>query len=591
MPGNLNLPTDTVNVMSGIPLDDEARRRLQIVVDEYNLFQLFESQLPLFLEETRKRVQLDSVLPLFLEETRKRAQLDSVLSIFMEEVREGAQLIFDEEKALQSLVKDWSRILEEESERHFYETPDTNSLENLVKHEANIRKLIINRMMVAVCNSKHSLRSSIIHKVNGQFALKSQDLSCDASVSFNNDQSLLAEQVFEMPNLDNDLFDNADAHRVMGRDVLENQALSYTASVSFNNDQGLLAEQVFEMHRLDNDIFDILGAMKAIFMAEVAELNRQLKEARTAKLLLKQPDAETQTDPIPVLNDSLSPSEMSRSLSNGPSTQECDFNPVPRLPTIGSDSALSSSSYKIFAYMSDMRLLQSTSLVTINIPETELSPPNLKKMRESSLLVKSPSGHLYSLSEGRDGQKPKAEMTEEQAKPDPNDSSEQSHLRLAQTIINMIDNVLSRSDVIDVKTSNPFVAAIASEYISYIKSRTKDVITSEKIICSMPSPTADDNAKKVFAGIRLELEKLNYPEKNPALHYRPLFEQLKHSERGHIVDVNLSSSDRLLETSKYVEKNSALNYRPPFEQLKLSEKVPIVDVNLSLSDRSLCVRC
>lgn len=443
----------------------------------------------------------------------------TISELLLDEGRKRAQITIDEENELQVAEDELSAFLEEVSERRFFMVPATNSLVNLEKHEANIRELIINRMRTVFADIKHPLSSCVAHNAGGQSTfLREQQLASDSE--------------------DGEV-----------------------------DDQLRVELQVGEMRILDNELFDILGDMKTIYMAdvadcrtEVAQLKSQLTEARSVKPLPGKSDAATHTDLF--FDDRFSHSESrSRSLSNR---------------TVASNL----SGYKIFAYRSDKTLNQTTSLVTMNVPEIELTFEDLKQMRETSLLVKSPAGHLYRFSEGRDGQEPRAEMTEAQAKPDPNDSLDQSNLRLAQTIINMIDNVLSRSDVIDVNTSNPFVAAIAREYISHIKNKKENVIISDKIICSTSCPTADDHAKKIFNDIKL----VNV-NNNPALSYRPVFEQLKLNEEKYIVDENLRFSEPLLEeTSRYVEMETS-SRTTPYRRLPLRslEEESIVDERFSLN--------
>ncbi|WP_035918708.1 hypothetical protein, partial [Legionella fairfieldensis] len=113
-------------------------------------------------------------------------------------------------------------------------------------------------------------------------------------------------------------------------------------------------------------------------------------------------------------------------------------------------------------------------LITINFPEQQLTEDEVQQfVTKEGLNVKAPSsGHRYSFS--YEDKIPKAVLTEEGARPTPEDGGDEIKYknRLAATVINMIDNVLSRSTELKVDTQEPFIAEIARQYVSYLKDTT-----------------------------------------------------------------------------------------------------------------------
>lgn len=288
---------------------------------------------------------------------------------------------------------------------------------------------------------------------------------------------------------------------------------------SYNDDYNRCLNSRSKLLSMIDELYTLLAKQKKFFEKNYIELQRQLLES-----------SKTRIEPVQGILGEFTGKNSSRSSSVG----SCTLNDR-------STSKNSLSQYKIFAYLAERA--QSSMPLDTHFPETELTDDQLKKMRENYLLVESPSGHFYSLSEGVDGLSPKAVLTAEQAKPDPNESRDKGNYRLAWTIMNMIDNILSRSDVVDVKTDNPFVATIAHEYIEYIKSHKRDLILSSHVSCAdrhSSEMASSKEAKEIFKNIEIELENLKAISSNPALQYRHEYECLRNAQSAEELDENIS---------------------------------------------------
>jgi chromosome segregation ATPase/serine/threonine protein kinase len=107
-------------------------------------------------------------------------------------------------------------------------------------------------------------------------------------------------------------------------------------------------------------------------------------------------------------------------------------------------------------------------LITINFQERQLNIDEAKKLTSrTGLNVKSPSGQNYSLNYNE--KIPQALLTQQGALKTNDETDEQYQQRLAITIINMIDNVLSKGVTASVYTENPFIAKIAELYLNHLK--------------------------------------------------------------------------------------------------------------------------
>ncbi len=128
-------------------------------------------------------------------------------------------------------------------------------------------------------------------------------------------------------------------------------------------------------------------------------------------------------------------------------------------------------------------------LPLINAVKTELTPREVEKfLTEDGLPVISPSGQTYALSCVNNV--PKAVLMQ----------ADVDHYTLAVTIINMIDNVLSKGNVVKVNTPDPFIAEIARLYIDHLKENTEITITSSNVMC--PKAVTPDIAKDALTQFR-----------------------------------------------------------------------------------------
>ena len=128
-------------------------------------------------------------------------------------------------------------------------------------------------------------------------------------------------------------------------------------------------------------------------------------------------------------------------------------------------------------------------LPLINAVKTELTPREAEKfLTEDGLPVISPSGQTYALSCVNNV--PKAVLMQ----------ADVDHYTLAVTIINMIDNVLSKGNVVKVNTPDPFIAEIARLYIDHLNVNTEITITSSNVMC--PKAVTPDIAKDALTQFR-----------------------------------------------------------------------------------------
>lgn len=146
-----------------------------------------------------------------------------------------------------------------------------------------------------------------------------------------------------------------------------------------------------------------------------------------------------------------------------------------------------------------------SSVIAINYSYMELNEPQLSEIKSKGLSVCSPSGQRYNLSVTETGQI-KAVMTRSDTEPFPAENDSQHKQRVAVTIMNMIDNVLAQSDDIDIKTDNPFIAAIADEYIQHLRKNE----SMKNIVYTLKSSTQDPKMKtqaiKIFQLIRPQVD-------------------------------------------------------------------------------------
>jgi chromosome segregation ATPase len=126
--------------------------------------------------------------------------------------------------------------------------------------------------------------------------------------------------------------------------------------------------------------------------------------------------------------------------------------------------------------------------------ETAFFPKELNEFNEGKpMTVKSPSGHTYEFR--REGDTPKAVLKNDGIiKIENNKTREQQ--RLALTIINMIENVRSKSIVVNVDTKDPFIAEIAKRYLKYLDG--KGLKTAQHVTVVPDEDNKVNDAEEIF---------------------------------------------------------------------------------------------
>jgi hypothetical protein len=123
-------------------------------------------------------------------------------------------------------------------------------------------------------------------------------------------------------------------------------------------------------------------------------------------------------------------------------------------------------------------------LIAINYTEQKLTVEQVKELQsDTGLKVEAPSSkqNYYLYHKGNEA--PKAILKGADAAGDPND--EKHLMRTAATMMNMIDNIAAKGGIVHVKTKDPFLARIASQYIQYLKEE-KGVQFAETSVNSKP---------------------------------------------------------------------------------------------------------
>uniref|UniRef100_UPI0013EF7F01 hypothetical protein n=1 Tax=Legionella yabuuchiae TaxID=376727 RepID=UPI0013EF7F01 len=145
------------------------------------------------------------------------------------------------------------------------------------------------------------------------------------------------------------------------------------------------------------------------------------------------------------------------------------------------DSESPASTHKIFALLNrNGNALQSRSnkdlfeeiegeqVIRINFPDaTILTEKEAREFLGTGTEVKSPANHTYTL--GMKDGKPWASLAKKEVAIKEDESEEQSRQRLAVTVMNMVENILSKGTVINIKTNDPFIAKVADQYINHLK--------------------------------------------------------------------------------------------------------------------------
>ena len=109
--------------------------------------------------------------------------------------------------------------------------------------------------------------------------------------------------------------------------------------------------------------------------------------------------------------------------------------------------------------------------IALNMTATELTSLAIEKFKKGAIPVVSPSGQKYSFSAESDIPKAVLTAADTNTKVESDDTDEHHHQRLAVTVVNMIQNVLSKSESITIDTPDPFVATVAKAYIDHLNRR------------------------------------------------------------------------------------------------------------------------
>ncbi|WP_188668265.1 hypothetical protein, partial [Legionella impletisoli] len=145
------------------------------------------------------------------------------------------------------------------------------------------------------------------------------------------------------------------------------------------------------------------------------------------------------------------------------------------------DSESPTSTHKIFALLnrkgsasqnlSNKDLFEQINgdyLIRINFPEAKtLTEEEAREFLATGTKVTSPANHTYTL--GIKEGKPWASLAKKDVPVEQDETTEQRQQRLALTVMNMVENILSKGTVINIKTKDPFIAKVADQYINHLK--------------------------------------------------------------------------------------------------------------------------
>ena len=118
--------------------------------------------------------------------------------------------------------------------------------------------------------------------------------------------------------------------------------------------------------------------------------------------------------------------------------------------------------------------------------DNDFSVPDLiEKIRKTGIDITSPSKQKFKFQMDETG--PKAVLTADSVKNITGDVEEKYNMKIAATVMNMIDNVLANSDHLHIKTKDPFIAAVANAYIQQLKKNPNFKHITDQI--ETPDPT------------------------------------------------------------------------------------------------------
>lgn len=114
-------------------------------------------------------------------------------------------------------------------------------------------------------------------------------------------------------------------------------------------------------------------------------------------------------------------------------------------------------------------------LISINYPTTKLTEQQREALAsEHGLTVTSPAGIQYQLI-NQPEQSPQAYLKQKEVQQKNDESDDIFRQRIAVTIINMIDNIVTCSKRCSVTTYDPFIAEIATLYLDLLKKQDKEL--------------------------------------------------------------------------------------------------------------------
>ena len=155
-----------------------------------------------------------------------------------------------------------------------------------------------------------------------------------------------------------------------------------------------------------------------------------------------------------------------------------------------------------------------------NFPESKkLNESQLKCLHDpkEGLTVTSPAGLDYSLSVDEDGI-PRAVLKEDKIFED--DSDEEKRKRQAVTVMNMIDNVLSHSTIVNIKTSDLYLHTIANKYIEHLNKELSLRIPVSSTDTSSSDPDAIEFFNSLKNGMLAKANLEKAPWYDHALNFR-----------------------------------------------------------------------
>lgn len=146
-------------------------------------------------------------------------------------------------------------------------------------------------------------------------------------------------------------------------------------------------------------------------------------------------------------------------------------------------------------------------------------------LETEGLHVSSPSGIPYQLI-ARKNETLKAYLTKQDSNELAGDTKEQHQQRLAITVMNMIDNIASKSDEIHIKTSDPFIADIAQKYLAQLEKNDIYFDSQHIHLTSSKEKEIDNDTFKKLMNEKTIKSWLKSPVIQAAKHYREECKQL-----------------------------------------------------------------